>query len=59
LRLNNGTGWRFTIVGGALKLENSVYLGQGIRPRKTKQLVIRGQMTDDHAQFKWALQLEN
>lgn len=59
LRLNNGTGWRFTIVGGELELENSVYLGQGIRPRKTKQLVIRGQMTDDHAQFKWALQLEN
>jgi uncharacterized heparinase superfamily protein len=59
LRLNNGTGWRFTIVGGELELENSVYLGTGIRPRKTKQLVIRGKMTKDHAQFKWALQLEN
>jgi uncharacterized heparinase superfamily protein len=58
LRLNNGTGWRFTIVGGTLALENSVYLGSGIRPRKTKQLVIRGAMTKDHAQFKWALQLE-
>jgi uncharacterized heparinase superfamily protein len=58
LRLSNGTGWRFTIVGGELSLENSVYLGQGIRPRKTKQLVIRGAMSEDHAQFKWALQLE-
>ena len=58
LRLNNGTGWRFTIVGGKLELDNSVYLGSGIRPRKTKQLVIRGDMTSDHAQFKWALQLE-
>lgn len=59
LRLGNGTGWRFTIIGGDLALENSVYLGEGIRPRKTKQLVIRGKMDSDHAQFKWALQLEN
>ena len=59
LRLKNGTGWRFTIVGGSLDLENSVYLGSGIRPRKTKQLVIRGDMDSDFAQFKWALQLEN
>lgn len=59
LRLNNGTGWRFTAQGGKLELENSVYLGEGIRPRKTKQLVIRGRMESDHTQFKWALQLEN
>lgn len=58
LRLNNGTGWRFTIVGGTLSLDNSVYLGSGIRPRKTKQLVIHGKMESDHAQFKWALQQE-
>ena len=58
LRLNNGTGWRFTANGGTLELENSVYLGQGIRPRKTKQLVIKGLMDSDHAQFKCALQLE-
>ncbi len=59
LRLNNGTGWRFTANGGKLELENSVYLGQGIRPRKTKQLVIKGVMDTDHSQFKWALQLES
>lgn len=59
LRLNNGTGWRFTVQGGKLELDNSVYLGSGIRPRKTKQLVIHGTMDSDHAQFKWALQLEN
>ncbi len=59
LRLQNGTGWRFTIDGGDLSLENSIYLGEGTRPRKTKQLVIRGKMDSDHRQFKWALQLEN
>lgn len=58
LRLKNGTGWRFTIIGGDLDIENSIYLGKGIRPRKTKQLVIRGAMEEDHRQFKWALQLE-
>ncbi len=58
LRLNNGTGWRFTITGGELELENSVYLGEGIRPRKTKQLVVRGNVDSNTQQFKWALQRE-
>ncbi len=59
LRLNSGAGWRFTIVGGELTLKNSIYLGEGIRPRKTKQLIINGLMDRDHCQFKWALQREN
>ena len=59
LRLGNGTGWRFTANGGKLEIENSVYLGEGVRPRKTKQLVIKGLMDSDHTQFKWALQLED
>ncbi len=58
LRLNNGTGWRFTIADGELELENSVYLGEGVRPRKTKQLVIRGKVNNNFEQFKWALQRE-
>ena len=59
LRLSNGTGWRFTITGGELELENSVYLGEGVRPRKTKQLVIKGQIDSNYQQFKWALQRES
>jgi len=58
LRLKSGAGWRFTIVGGSLALENSIYLGEGVRPRKTKQLIINGHMPTDNAQFKWALQRE-
>ncbi|MEM8833037.1 MAG: heparinase II/III family protein [Pseudomonadota bacterium] len=58
LRTKSGSGWRFSIVGGALSIEDSIYLAEGIRPRKTKQLVIRDQMTKDQAQFKWALQME-
>jgi uncharacterized heparinase superfamily protein len=58
LRLKSGAGWRFTIVGGSLALENSIYLGEGIRPRKTKQLIINGLMHNNYCQFKWALQRE-
>lgn len=58
LRLPSGAGWRFQHSGGRLALENSVYIGSGSQPRKAKQLVIYGQMSDDQAQVKWALQRE-
>ena len=59
LRVKNGPGWRFTASGGTLRLENSVYLGEGVRPRKSKQLVLYTQMTEDYVQLKWALQQES
>jgi uncharacterized heparinase superfamily protein len=58
LRLPGGAGWRFFHSGGALSLDNSIYLGEGCRPRKTKQLVVLGRMDSDHAAIKWALQRE-
>lgn len=58
LRLSGGAGWRFVANAGALRLENSIYLGDGSRPRKTKQLVIVGRMDSDFAQIKWAMQRE-
>jgi uncharacterized heparinase superfamily protein len=58
LRMPCGTGWRFHISSGLMALEDSVYLGEGGRPRKTKQLVIYGRMSEDFAQIKWALQRE-
>ncbi len=58
LTLPGGTGWRFTASGATLVLEDSVYLGEGIRPRKTKQLVILADMDIDTLQIKWALQRE-
>lgn len=58
LRLPSGSGWRFFHSGGHMLLENSIYLGQGARPRKTKQLVIYGRMEEDHATLKWALRRE-
>ncbi|MEZ5814539.1 MAG: heparinase II/III family protein [Alphaproteobacteria bacterium] len=58
LRLPGGVGWRFHHSGGALALEDSVYLGQGTQVRKTKQLVIYGQSIDKSVKIKWALQRE-
>ncbi len=58
LRLPSGVGWRFQHTGGTLSLDNSVYLGEGGQPRRSKQLVISIPMDDDHLQIKWALQRE-
>ena len=58
LRLPSGIGWRFHQSGGILKLEDSVYLGEDSRPRKTKQLVVYGDMPDTEFKVKWAMQRE-
>jgi uncharacterized heparinase superfamily protein len=58
LRLPTGIGWRFHQCGGVLALEDSVYLGQGGRPRKTRQLVVYTDVTTEHASIRWALQRE-
>lgn len=58
LRLPGGSGWRFARSGGGLALENGVYMGDGARPRQTKQIVIYGEMDSDHACIKWALRRE-
>jgi uncharacterized heparinase superfamily protein len=58
LRLPSGMGWRFQHTGGTLSLDHSVYLGENGQPRRTRQLVINSQMTEDYIQFKWALQRE-
>ena len=44
--------------GAPLAIEESIYMGEGIRPRKTKQLVITSLMDIETLQIKWALQRE-
>lgn len=58
LRMPGGIGWRFRFGAGALLIEDSVYLGSGITPRKTKQLVIYGRMDGEKACVKWSLRRE-
>ncbi len=47
LIVQDGGGWRFRVDGGPLKLEKSVYLADGYRPRPSEQLVIYGQAYGD------------
>ncbi len=42
-----GKGWRFRADGGPLKLEKSVYLADGCRPRRSEQLVVHGNAYGD------------
>lgn len=58
LRMKGGIGWRFKHDVGELKLEDSIYFGSGIIPRKTKQIVLYGQMSTDHACVKWSFKRE-
>lgn len=58
LTVPGATRWRFILSAGELVLEDSMYLGKGITPRKTKQIVIYGQMSDSLAQVKWRLKHE-
>lgn len=56
LQLPGGTTWKFHAVNAKVALENSIHFGSGIRPAKTRQLVVTAMMTGTHLQLKWALQ---
>jgi uncharacterized heparinase superfamily protein len=60
LALPNGETWRFLALGGALAIEDSVYLGEPGRQQRTHQLVVTGE-TDPSGEdgvaalVKWAV----
>ncbi len=54
-----GIEWRFIAAGGAVSLEESVYLGSSDIPRRSVQIVITGAPKEDSAEVKWAFQREN
>ena len=54
LLLANKTGWRFSARGAQLKLEDSVYLPEDGRVRKTSQLILRG-IVGHSGKVMWAL----
>lgn len=58
LRLPAGAGWRFIASGGALGVEESIYLGAGGRPRRAEQIVVRGSLAGAGARLKWAFRRE-
>jgi len=54
LRTAAGHGWRFRAEGGAIALEDSVYLGDGT-PRRSRQIVVSGRLAGGGATVKWRL----
>ena len=54
IMLPNKTAWQFMARGGAVSLEDSVFLGDALGPRKTQQIVIRGS-TESASPVNWAL----
>ena len=54
LRLRDKEGWRFRAEGGAVGLQESVYLGFRGRPRRTHQIVVTGAKRSGTATVKWA-----
>jgi len=55
LRLGNGTGWVFEAAECATEIEDSVYFGDGGKPRRTKQIVITRPFEGRTCQIIWHL----
>ncbi|MAI61874.1 MAG: hypothetical protein CBB87_05185 [Micavibrio sp. TMED27] len=58
IRMPGGAGWRFHFSGGSMALQDSVYLGDGLNVRKTKQLVISGKFLDKKCRISWVMRKE-
>ena len=58
LRLASGEGWRFRSNGAAIRLEDSIYMGQPGETRRSLQLVLAGETREGERIVKWAVQRE-
>ncbi len=56
LKLPSGEGWQLRASGGALSLEESVYVGDGAAAKRTAQAVIAGETVAGETTVKWMLQ---
>lgn len=54
LRLPHGEVWVMRQSGGALQLEDSVYLGRWGRPETTRAIVIRAGVGEEGGRIRWA-----
>jgi uncharacterized heparinase superfamily protein len=58
LRLPKGDGWRLRAQGARMHLEESAYLGQAGRMRRSLQVVLTGRVEAPQTTVKWALRHE-
>jgi len=58
LRLDKGGGWRLKAEGAAIDLDDSIYMGVAGDLRRSRQIVLSGEILDGVTTVKWALQRE-
>lgn len=58
LKLPNKEGWRFRCAGGAVSVQDSIYLGQAATPRRARQIVVEGPVSPLGVEVKWSLILD-
>lgn len=54
LKLGKGGGWKFAMAGAAMRLDESIFLGQG-HPRRTRQIVLEGNTTPGMTIVNWTI----
>lgn len=55
LRLGNGTGWVFEAADSPAQIEDSIYFGEGGKPRRTKQIVVSRAFENRQCSIVWHL----
>jgi len=55
LKPRRGVGWKLTTNEQSISLEESIYLDGSIRPRRTQQVTIHGELSGRGASVKWRL----
>ena len=54
MKLTKGGGWKFSASGGALRIDESIYLGEG-KPRRSRQIVIEGETSPETTEINWSI----
>jgi len=55
LKLTKGGGWRFSVSGAEIQIEDSIYLGSG-KPRRTNQIVLTGKTNGETMPIEWRIE---
>ena len=58
LRARSGMGWRFKVSGANIIIEESIYAGEGERPRPSLQIVLTGQTESPATTVVWEMRRE-
>jgi uncharacterized heparinase superfamily protein len=54
MKLAKGGGWKFSTDAGALRIDESIYLGEW-KPRRSRQIVIEGETSPGSTKVNWSI----